>query len=316
MDGFVTRGRWADVGRIGALFGVGLLMLWGSPWTARALGLAELSLIGLGLGWGFVAAASSHIMRRLLFPGLDLRKLMHAAARNGQAGHVVLGVCIVLAALLLMSGQARAGEIPPGAARYLPVLAAEQRAHWPEGDLAMLAGQVEQETCISLRHPRCWTPRAELRTAHEQGIGLGQITRTAKADSLAAMLARHPRDLAGWSWSAPTLYDPVLQARALVLMNQDNMPVAVGAATALDRDAMILTAYNGGPGRVRSDRRLCAGTSGCDPSRWFGHAERTSLLARKAAVGYGKSFFEINREYSRLILLVRRERYVGAVAAL
>lgn len=316
MDGFVGRGRWADVCRVAALFGVGLVMLWGSPWAARALGMAELSLIGLGLGWGFVAAGSSHIMRRVLFPGLDLRQLMRIAVRGGQAGHVVLGVCIVLAALLVMAGQAKAGEIPPGAVRYLPVLAAEQREHWPDADLALLAGQVEQETCISLRHSKCWSPRAELRTARERGVGLGQITRTASMDNLAALVLRHPRELSGWSWSAPTLYDSALQARGLVLLDRDNAPVATGAATEMDRAAMILVAYNGGACRVRSDRRLCAGTVGCDPARWFEHAERTSLLARRPAAGYGKSFFEINREYPRNILLIRRERYVDAVRSL
>lgn len=203
-------------------------------------------------------------------------------------------------------------DLPPLAVTYLPILAAEARRLWPEGDLPTLAAQTEQETCPSLRHSRCWSPRAELRTSRERGVGLGQITRTAKADNLRAMLLRHPRDLAGWSWDSQTLYDPALQARALVLMNRDNQPVADGAATAADWWAMVLVAYNGGPGRVRSDRRLCAGTPGCDPSRWFGHVERTSLLQRTAVHGYGKSFFEINREYPRRILLERRDRYVGA----
>jgi hypothetical protein len=307
------RGRGADLARVLGLLAVGLLLIWGSPFAALAINLPPLSVIGLGLGWGFVAAASSHVMRRVLFPGLDLRQIARLACKDGQAGHVVIGVCLVLAALILSSGQVRAGELPPGAVRHLPVLAAEQRAHWPAADLPTLAAQVEQESCISLRHSKCWTPFAELRTARERGVGLGQITKTANMDNLTALVLRHPRELAGWSWDSPSLYDPALQARGLVLLNRDNWPVTEGAASDVDRWAMVLTAYNGGAGRVRSDRRLCAGTRGCDPSRWWGHAEHTSLLPKQPVSGYGKSFFHINREYSRLILLERRARYVGAV---
>lgn len=313
MTEFLKRGPLADVGRVLVLLAVGLLLMWGSPWVARELGMAELSIIGLSLGWGFVAAASSHVMRRVLFPGLDLRQIAKIAVRDGQAGFVFAGVCLVLAALLMMAGQAKASELPPGAVQHLPVLAAEIRTHWPDADAPTLAGQVEQESCISLKHPKCWTPRAELKTAREWGVGLGQITRTARMDALTELVLRYPRELAGWSWDSPSLYDPVLQLRGLVLLNRQNWQGIDGAANDAERLAMMLVAYNGGAGRVRSDRRMCAGTPGCDPSKWFGHAERTTLLARKAAAGYGKSFFEINREYPHLILFTRRARYVGAV---
>lgn len=78
-----------------------------------------------------------------------------------------------------------------------------------------------------------------------------------------------------------------------------------------ERLAMMLAGYNGGMGGVASDRRVCAATPGCDPSRWLGHAEHTSLKARTAVPGYGKSFFVTNREYPRNILFMRRARYLS-----
>ena len=62
-----------------------------------------------------------------------------------------------------------------------------------------------------------------------------------------------------------------------------------------------------------SDRRVCQATAGCDPGRWFGHVEKTSLKARAAIKGYGKSFFDINREYVVNVLQVRRSKYIAAM---
>lgn len=310
----MERGKWDDTLRVLAPIVLGLLLIRWSPDFAKVFGVPEISVVGLYVGWLTIGVGVSHYMRRALFPGLDLRQIMAIAVRDKQAGHVALGVCIVLAALILAAGRAQAAELPPNAVKYLPVLANEQRVYWPDSDLPTLAAQTEQETCLNLKHSRCWSPRAELRTQRERGVGFPQITKTAKFDNLKAMVMRHPRELAGWSWDSPTLYDPVMQARALVLMGRDNMGVAEGAATSADWWAMVLVAHNAGPGRVRSDRRLCAGTPGCDPSRWFGNAENTSLLAKQPLGGvYKKSFFQISREYPRRILFERREKYVGAM---
>ena len=46
-----------------------------------------------------------------------------------------------------------------------------------------------------------------------------------------------------------------------------------------------------------------------DSGKWFGHVEHTSLKAKTAVPGYGKSFFEINREYVRNVMVTRTVRY-------
>ncbi|MCW5222403.1 lytic murein transglycosylase [Verminephrobacter aporrectodeae subsp. tuberculatae] len=215
----------------------------------------------------------------------------------------------LLSGLLLLSlaNQNTASELPPGAKKHLPTLAAEQAAHWPQAPLrSALAAQIEQETCPSLKSAKCWNPRTELKTAREYGFGLGQLTITAKFDNFAQARKLHTslRD-----WKFENRFDAQRQLRTMILMDR----AAYNRLTAIDaqqeRLAMTLAAYNGGLAGVQQDRRLCAQTTHCDPKRWFGHVERHSLKAKTRTAGYGKSFFEINREYVRAILHERRKRY-------
>ncbi|MCX5875319.1 MAG: hypothetical protein NT087_03275 [Deltaproteobacteria bacterium] len=110
-----------------------------------------------------------------------------------------------------------------------------------------------------------------------------------------------------WRWE--DRFNARYQLRTLILTDRGNYHRLSFVENPLERLAMALVAYNGGLGGLLSDRRLCAATKGCDPNVWFGNVERTSLKAKTAARGYGKSFFEINREYPRNILGFRREHY-------
>ena len=290
-----------DITRVGLMVIVAAVLLFASTPLALLLGEPALAPWGMFTGVSALGVALSHVFRRAMFPYVDLKDVATTAKQSpAGAGLLFMGVCFVLGCLLLvMGGAARAQELPPGAVQYLPTLKAEQTAHWPDVPVpSVLAGQVEQESCISLKHPRCWNPRAELRTDRERGVGFGQITRTSRFDALAEMRAQFPKELGDWSWDSANLYDPARQLRALILMDLRNFRVITDTASPVERLAMALTAYNGGLGGLTSDRRLCAGTKGCDPSRWFGHVERTSLKSRVAATGYGKSFFAINREYA------------------
>lgn len=303
-----TRPIGRDLVRVLPLLAFATLLLWlaapiagfvDRPELAPWLAFAGLSLYGVAL---------SHVLRRLLFPYLDLRKLAEASQEKGL---VFLGVCIVMAAcLLLMGGLVRAETLPANAVRYMPTLKSEIAQYWPDMPMkSALGAQVEKETCITLKHSRCWSPRAELRTSRERGVGLGQITKTSRFDALAELRAQYPQQLAGWSWDSDRLYDPALQLRALVLMDLRNFRMVTGAATGEDRLAFAFAGYNGGIGGLSSDRIVCRATPGCDPGRWFGHVENTSRKAKVAASGYGESFFAINRRYVREILIVRRPRY-------
>lgn len=177
---------------------------------------------------------------------------------------------------------------------------------------SFLGAQVEQESCISLKHPKCWNPRAELKTSREWGRGLGQVTTaynpdgSIRFDKQSELRAAHPglKD-----WTIERWAEPRFQLLAMVEMDRGIHNRIPGAASEQDRLAMTLAAYNGGEGGVRQDRLLCRNTPGCEPGRWFGHVEHTSAKRRQPFPDYKSSPFKINREYVVNVLHVRRQKY-------
>lgn len=221
----------------------------------------------------------------------------------------------ILVLVFFLAGSVGAQTLPANAIKYLPVLQQQKDAFWPDHpNPPTLGAQVEQETCYSLRHSKCWSPTAQLKTSREQGVGLGQITRafrvdgSTRFDALGELKNAFPQELEKFSWTE-NLYDPELQLRALILKDLQNFRMVLNAATSEDRLAFAYAAYNGGLGGLNSDRAVCSATKGCDPSRWFGNVELTSRKAKKSVNGYSKSFFEINREYVVNVMKVRRSRY-------
>ena len=215
----------------------------------------------------------------------------------------------VLLALVLCAGTVQAAEtVPANAVQHLPTLRTVIESHWADAPYrSVFAGQVEQETCVSLKHKKCWSPYAELKTEREYGFGLGQITVTKSFDNFQEA-RKLDSSLKNWQWE--NRYNAEFQLRTLVLTDRFNFGKFVWASDPYERMAFALGAYNGGVGGVLSDRRVCSTLPNCDPSRWFGNVEHTSRKAKVAVKGYGKSFFEINREYVRNILTLRRNKYV------
>lgn len=228
-----------------------------------------------------------------------------------------LRLCAVLAFVFLAAvtlGLVHAAEVPPHAREHLPSLVKVQRHTWPDAPMpAFLAAQVEQESCISLTHSKCWNPRVELKTSREYGFGLGQTTIAYRADGSvrfnkwAELRTRYP-SLRAWTWE--DRFDPSFQLLALVEMDRSIYKLWPDAASVSDRLGFTLSAYNGGEGGVRQDRLLCRNTDGCDPSRWWGNVERHSLKSKVAFKGYGKSPYQINREYPGNVLGFRMPKYL------
>lgn len=213
----------------------------------------------------------------------------------------------------VMAQTAGGMKLPPRASEYLPALVEQQRAIWPDAPVpSFLGAQVEQETCPSLTHSKCWNPRAELKTSRENGIGFGQFTRAYRADGsirfdkISELAATHA-SLRGWSWE--TRYDARYQLTAIVEMDKAIYRRINGAASVTDRLSFMLSGYNGGESGVLQDRRLCGNRAGCDPSRWRGHVELHSLKSRERWKGYGQSPYAINREYVSNVLGLRRPKY-------
>lgn len=96
-----------EVFRVAVLIIIGLMMIHLSPQYAMAWGIPALSPWGLFVGGMFIAAALSHIMRRALFPKLDLqaiatRAIMHESM---SAAVVFVAICAVLITLLILTAS-------------------------------------------------------------------------------------------------------------------------------------------------------------------------------------------------------------------
>lgn len=199
----------------------------------------------------------------------------------------------------------------------IPAIAAEIDAHWPELPMrGYVPGLIEHESCLSLTHPRCWSPTSRLKTAREEGAGLGQLTRAwypdgrTRFDALARLRDEHPalRDL---SW--PTIYQrPDLQIRAVVILSRENWDALAMIEDLMHRLAMADAAYNGGLDDLQMERRACFVADDCDAGQWFGHVERHCVKSRRPLYG-GRSACDINRAHVRDVLLVRAPKYRGMV---
>lgn len=271
-----------------------------------------------GFGLCFVGLGVGDLGLRILQPHVDTAKLVQETLKenNTAAALVYLGRCILaMAVLFLMVTQARAAEMPPNAITYSPLLVSQAKTYWSDmKDLSILASQIEQETCTSLKSKTCWSPLAELKTYREQGVGFGQFTRTFYSDGrirfdvLTEIVNRNPKDLKGFSWS--NWQDPTLQMRAFVLNDKRICNSIKNAQTKMDQYQMCMSAYNGGSAGLSNDRLSCKAKDGCNPNVWFGNVETSGLKSKTTIPGYSQSPFQINRTYVKNIFTVRRDKYL------
>lgn len=288
------------------------------PDKGLTTGMLLLSLVAPILAVGF-----AHLARKALhdYPEADARSLFRKAGEDPVgAGLALVALAIVAYGLLALFGSvARAQDvhtyIPAQAEQHRLTLSSEVGQHWgdhPRPEL--LPALVEHESCISLKHSRCWNPASRLKSQREEGAGLGQITRAwnedgrLRFDALQEMKDRHPA-LREWSWH--NVYSrPDLQLRAVVLkVRGDYMALRV-VDDPWQRLAMADAAYNGGIGGLQKERRACGLKAGCDPEQWFGHVEAACLKSRAPLYG-GRSACDINRHHVTDVLLVRSPKYRG-----
>ena len=192
--------------------------------------------------------------------------------------------------LLLISNcvLAQSNYIPPQAFQYKDTIKQEVTTYFPNvPELNYTPSLIEHESCISLKHKRCWNPKSQLKYAREEGAGLGQITRaynsdgSLRFDSLAGMRDRYKQELKDAKWE--TIYQrPDIQIRMMVLMLRDDFKKLYNVEDPVSRLEMTDAAYNGGIGGVLKERRACSLASNCNPGLWFGHVEKYCLKSKKA----------------------------------
>lgn len=297
----------------------------GSALTVAALLLTDPSqgvstaLLLLGIVVGLVAVLFAHLSRKALFDYLDMEELANNAKPHPiGSGLLFLGVCIVIYGLLgLFGSAARADTIPPRAHALLPQVAVAINQHWPGIPMReYVPGLIEHESCITLTHSRCWSPTSRLKTAREEGAGLGQLTRAwhpdgrLRFDALSEMRDAHPA-LAGLDWA--TIYQrPDLQIAALILKVRADYQALRDVADPGQRLAMADAAYNGGRAGLQRERRACQLSAGCDPGQWWGHVEAHCLKSRQPLYA-GRSACDINRHHVRDVVTVKAPKYRGLV---
>lgn len=204
--------------------------------------------------------------------------------------------------------------IPVKAPVLLPVVKSELQLVFPDiPNKEYVGGLVEQESCISLKHSKCWSPVSELNTDRELGIGLFQITKayrkngTIRFDTLSDLRRKYPKELADLSWDTVKTR-PDLQIRSGILLIRDNYQSLWGVVDPIQRLQMSDSAYNGGLGNVKKARSACGMTRGCNPNVWFNHVENFLPQSRVAIYGH-RSPYDINREHVRYIFELRMNKY-------
>ena len=223
----------------------------------------------------------------------------------------VVALCITWA---LCTSALAQNYIPKQAYQFAPLILEEIQTHFPDIPYdEYVPALIEHESCLSLTHSRCWSTRSQLLSKREQGVGLGQITRTWHADGslrfdkLEELRTQYKQQLAEVSWS--NVRDrPDLQIRMIVLMVRDSY---LRLSDVRDVDArlhMVDASYNGGMSGLQRERRVCSLTKGCDAGKWFGHVEHHCQKSRKILYG-NRSACDINRRHVQDVFSYRLPKY-------
>lgn len=177
-----------------------------------------------------------------------------------------------------------------------------------------LAGQIEKESCITLKHSKCWNPKVTLKTHREYGAGLGQLTKafrpdgSVRFDTLKEIRSKHKKELAELSWEN-ILQRPDLQMRAIILMMRDNYSYySKFADNSTEAYLFATVAYNGGIGGLDNERRACKLATWCDHTRWTDNVEKLCLKSKAPMYGT-RSACDINRAYPKDIIYTRAPKY-------
>ncbi len=194
--------------------------------------------------------------------------------------------------------------IPKRAKPLLDTVYKEQKKFRPDIIFpSYVPALIEHESCLSLTHSKCWSPRSELKTKREHGVGLGQLTKAynkkgkKRFDTLRSLARKYPKELGGLKWST-IKQRPDLQIRAILITLKeadDRLPLSINS---WERMAMVDSAYNGGMGGLRRDRKLCGLRKNCDPTKWFRNVEKTCTKSKRVLYGR-RNACDINRHHVR-----------------
>lgn len=231
-------------------------------------------ILAFKLGLLFCAFVFARLLQRFV----DLR-----APGWGSPAFCLAMILIICACIAMPARAAEPVAVPPQAAMYRLWVEQVVTEEWGvDGSSARLAAQLHQESL--------WRPKAHSRAG---AVGIAQFM-----PSTAEWIAqRFPEQLGEFD-----PWDPRQGIRAAAIYDRFLYDRVTGAS-ACDRWAFTLSAYNGGLGWISRDKNR-ASASGADPARWFGHVESHSARAGWA--------FRENRTYVQRILLRLEPAYIAA----
>lgn len=199
-----------------------------------------------------------------------------------------------------VSACAETNYIPPKAFQYKETIESELNTYFPNiPEYNYIPSLIEHESCISLKHKKCWDSTAQLKTSRELGVGLGQITKaynkdgSIRFDKLTELRNNYKQELKDAKWG--TIYQrPDIQIRMIILMIRDDYERLYNVKNIEYRLQMTDASYNGGIGGLLKERRACSLAKDCDPGIWFNNVERFCLKSKKFLYG-NRSACDINR---------------------
>lgn len=225
--------------------------------------------------------------------------------------------------LVSLLGQAQDVKtyIPPRAIEYAPVILEQERLYFPGITIpGYFFALFEHESCIHLKHSRCFSPTSELLTKREQGTGLTMITRafnpdgSIRFDTLEDLKRNYKQQLKELSWGN-IKQRADLQIRAGILLYKSNYDKLFTVEDEFQRYAMADSAYNGGYRDVNKGRMACGLAVGCDPDIWFDNTEQYIPKSTRPIYA-GRSAKDINLHHVRDVMLTRLPKYQAMVAKL
>jgi len=212
------------------------------------------------------------------------------------------------------SNKAIYNYIPENFYRYSHYVINVSKKLWKDlliykGYLMYIFAQIEQETCISLRHKKCWSPYAELKTKREYGFGFGQITITKRYNNFIYFKKLFRKYLYKWNWK--DRYNPYYQSLTLILYDKYLFRKVYNLANDnYNRFCFMLSSYNGGFGWLLKDILYCKRIKSCNPKIWFNNVEKYSIR-RKYKIYKRLTSFDINRIYVKNIMKKRYKKYIN-----
>lgn len=220
-------------------------------------------------------------------------------------------LCLSLYSLV---AAANTNYIPPQAFLYKDTIKNELDTYFPYiPEYNYLPSLAEHESCISLKHKRCWNPSSALRSSREVGIGLFQVTKTfredgsVRFDTLTEMASKYKQELKDAKWE--TIHTrPDIQIRMAILQLRGLYKSLYDVENALERLKMVDAAYNGGLAGLQRERRACAMAKNCSSDIWYNNVERYCLKSKKPLYG-NRSACDINRYHVKDVFENKLPKY-------